>query len=62
MLCMHVFINVFCLFVYHSFVWGYLHSASFSSVAKHFESLKALYKFHVIIIIIVAVANIDRER
>ena len=32
-------------------VWQYLHIACFCSVIKKFESLKALYKFSVIVII-----------
>ena len=56
MLCMKMFVNfhTFCTLVYLCIV-----CFSLSSIAKRFEFLKALYKFPIIIIIIIIYRSMD---
>ena len=56
MFCMKMFVNfrMFCTLVYLRIV-----CFSLSSVVKHFEFLKALYKFPIIIIIVYTGSNFE---
>ena len=54
MFCMKMLIFMFCTLVYLRIV-----CFSLSSVVKHFEFLKALYKFPIIIIIVYTGSNFE---